>query len=96
MAEILDERAFDVRFGIGSYLVSWVGYGPEDNSWEPITSFDATSEVVTAWNRKKIVRRSARSAGGARSARESAQDLESVDGWGKRKQKRRRNSQGNE
>jgi hypothetical protein len=29
---ILAERAFDAHFGMGSYLVSWVGYGPGDNS----------------------------------------------------------------
>ena len=41
------------RDGAMDYLVSWKGYGPEDNSWVPIEDFDGLATVHKYWKKKE-------------------------------------------
>ena len=43
VSEILDSKK--TRSGI-RYLVSWIGYGPEDNTWEPIDNLSNAMQSV--------------------------------------------------
>ena len=47
--EILDSRRFNRTL---KYLVSWKGYGPEDNTWEPIQHLKHCSNKVTDFHTK--------------------------------------------
>ena len=40
--QILDKRVVD---GQVEYLISWKGYGPEENSWEPITNLNCNARI---------------------------------------------------
>jgi len=51
-------KAFEVKQIIGKrkvkgkvqYLVSWKGYGPEDNSWEPVANLHSARDAIKAFN----------------------------------------------
>jgi hypothetical protein len=47
--EILDSR---LRRRKLQYLVKWVGYGPEDNSWEPAENVENAAEKVEEFHRR--------------------------------------------
>jgi hypothetical protein len=46
--EILDSRIVRRKL---QYLVKWIGYGPEDNSWEPAGKVENAQEAVEAFHR---------------------------------------------
>ena len=43
--QVLDSRLFG-RWKKLQYLVSWEGYGPEENSWEPTENLENAPDVV--------------------------------------------------
>jgi hypothetical protein len=47
--EILDSRVVRRKL---QYLVKWVGYGPEDNSWEPADNVANAQEEVEAFHQR--------------------------------------------
>jgi hypothetical protein len=50
--EILDSRLKGRRYKRLEYLVSWKGYSPSDNSWEPDAHLDDAPELVSAFHRR--------------------------------------------
>jgi hypothetical protein len=55
---IMDHREPRSKRGLKQYLVHWLGYGHESNSWEPESSFDNATEVVQEyWDRHRAKRR---------------------------------------
>jgi hypothetical protein len=52
---ILDKR---VQRGRQEYLVSWKGFGPEHNSWEPEKNFSGAQRLISQFNRRKELIRS--------------------------------------
>lgn len=49
VTEILDKQKRGKKV---EYLVSWKGYGPEDDTWEPASGMKNTSELVDKFNQK--------------------------------------------
>ena len=47
--DILDRR--DIR-GTHKYLVSWKGFGPGDNLWEPEENLDNCGALIEDFNRR--------------------------------------------
>jgi len=47
--EILDSR---LHYGQLQYLVSWKGYGPTDNKWEPAANLSHAPALVKAFHRR--------------------------------------------
>jgi transposase InsO family protein len=47
--QILDSRFFG-RWKKLQYLVSWVGYGPEENSWEPASNLENAPDIVAEFH----------------------------------------------
>jgi hypothetical protein len=47
---VLDSRLFG-RWKKLQYLVSWKGYGPEENSWEPAENLENAPEAVAEFHR---------------------------------------------
>lgn len=48
--EILDSRT--IR-GVTSYLVDWVGFGPEERTWEPEDNLNAPDLIAAFWRRRR-------------------------------------------
>ena len=48
--EVLDIRKDNRRKNPWQYLIKWVGYGPEHNSWEPIDALDNAQGAITAFH----------------------------------------------
>jgi len=46
---ILDKRT---RAGIVEYLLSWKGFGPDDNTWEPVQNLEC-QELIDAFEEKR-------------------------------------------
>jgi hypothetical protein len=49
--EVLDSRKYG-RWKKLQYLVKWVDYGPESNSWEPAENLDTAPEKVAEFHRR--------------------------------------------
>lgn len=49
---ILDKKR---QNGKTCYLIKWEGYGPEENSWEPIENLNGIKELIEKFNRKIMV-----------------------------------------
>jgi hypothetical protein len=43
----------EVREGQLCYLIRWVNYPPEDDSWEPTSMLEQCTEIIAAWEEQK-------------------------------------------
>ena len=48
--EVLDSLVFG-RWKRLQYLIPWEGYGPEENSWEPVANLENAPDVVEQFHR---------------------------------------------
>lgn len=49
--EVIDSRLFG-RWKKLQYLVSWEGYGPEQNSWEPASNLKNAPEAIKEFHQR--------------------------------------------